>query len=216
MNGGSPLLDSAADNAVEPQPQLQPIPPPLPIQTQPPQGRTMTVTRIHASHRGEVMLMCYVLAPPTDNRDKAKPGIQSIYLLWMNSNLTPVGEDMEPEHVDVAPISLSPCSAPSLPPHCGIHQAHCICSIVLDHDARRAAACAEEARPRRCGRGAPQWTVGGRAAAAGPRRRLVTRHQHHDATAAAMSIADPKVTPAATPAPVQDRGVGINPSMSVS
>jgi len=78
----------------------------------------MTTTRIHASYRGEVMLMGCAPTPPADDCDKAKPGIQSVYRqyrLWMNLNPIFVGEAAEPNHVYVVPISLSPHSMPSLP-----------------------------------------------------------------------------------------------------
>ncbi|KAL6307640.1 hypothetical protein BKA93DRAFT_715904, partial [Sparassis latifolia] len=63
--------------------------PHLPIHTQPPQARTMTIPGIHASHRGEVMSMGYAPPPPPPNvpsETRKAPAIQSVYRLWKNPN----------------------------------------------------------------------------------------------------------------------------------
>jgi hypothetical protein len=57
--------------------------PPRPIQSQPPQGKTMTIPGIHARNRGEVMSMGYV--PPSPAAVEAKTGVSGVYRLWKNS-----------------------------------------------------------------------------------------------------------------------------------
>ncbi|KAI9462294.1 hypothetical protein BJY52DRAFT_1116345 [Lactarius psammicola] len=62
-----------------------PVPlPPRPIQSQPSQGKTMTIPGIHARHRGEVMSMGYVPPSPPAAAD-AKTGVSSVYRLWKHS-----------------------------------------------------------------------------------------------------------------------------------
>jgi len=60
-----------------------PIDVPRPIQSQPSQGKTMTIPGIHARNRGEVMSMGYV--PPSPLAPEAKPGVSSVYRLWKHS-----------------------------------------------------------------------------------------------------------------------------------
>lgn len=65
-------------------------PPPLPqrpIQSQPSQGKTMTIPGIHARNRGEVMSMGYV--PPSPPAPEAKSGVSGVYRLWKHSPATP-------------------------------------------------------------------------------------------------------------------------------
>ena len=98
-------------------------PAPSLIHTQPPQGRTMTIPGIHASHRGEVMSMGHVapVSPATDSKPKGA-AIQSMYRLWKSPILTGQqsqdtqaststspghGEANDRNH-DVAPLSLTP------------------------------------------------------------------------------------------------------------
>jgi len=57
--------------------------PPRPIQSQPSQGKTMTIPGIHARNRGEVMSMGYV--PPSPSTAEAKTGVSSVYRLWKHS-----------------------------------------------------------------------------------------------------------------------------------
>jgi hypothetical protein len=65
-----------------------PVPlPPRPIQSQPSQGKTMSIPGIHARNRGEVMSMGY--APPSPPAPtETKTGVSSVYRLWKYS---PVG-----------------------------------------------------------------------------------------------------------------------------
>ena len=66
--------------------------PPRPIQSQPSQGKTMTIPGIHARHRGEVMSMGYV--PPDPPVPEAKSPVSSVYRLWKHSPTT------QSEHTD--------------------------------------------------------------------------------------------------------------------
>ncbi len=73
-----------------------PVPlPPRPIQSQPSQGKTMTIPGIHARHRGEVMSMGYV--PPSPPAAEAKTGVSSVYRLWKHS---PAAAQSEPASRD--------------------------------------------------------------------------------------------------------------------
>ncbi|KAF8272994.1 hypothetical protein EI94DRAFT_1769569 [Lactarius quietus] len=76
-----------------------PVPlPPRPIQSQPSQGKTMTIPSIHARHRGEVMSMGYV--PPS-------PTLRSVYRLWKQSPTAqsePAGQDDEQAHPPPPPV----------------------------------------------------------------------------------------------------------------
>ena len=84
-------LDSETVNGNEPAPTmttLVPVLPPRPIQSQPSQGKTMSIPGIHARNRGEVMSMGY--APPSPPAPmETKPGVSSVYRLWKYS---PVGQ----------------------------------------------------------------------------------------------------------------------------
>jgi len=93
------------------------------IHTQPPQGRTMTIPGIHASHRGEVMSMGNVapVAPAAESKPKGA-AIQSMYRLWKSPILTgqqsqdaqsspsasPGHGDASDRNHDVVPLSLTP------------------------------------------------------------------------------------------------------------
>ena len=78
-------------NGNEPAPALTTLPPvplpPRPIQSQPSQGKTMSIPGIHARNRGEVMSMGYV-APSPPAPAETKAGVSSVYRLWKYS---PVG-----------------------------------------------------------------------------------------------------------------------------
>ncbi|KAF8559981.1 hypothetical protein OG21DRAFT_1401900 [Imleria badia] len=92
------------------------------IHTQPPQGRTMTIPGIHASHRGEVMSMGNVapVSPVPESKPKGAT-IQSMYRLWkspiltgqqsqetQSSSTSPGRGDVHDRNHDVAPLSLTP------------------------------------------------------------------------------------------------------------
>ena len=95
---------------------------PVPVRTQPPMAKTMTIPGIHASHRGEVMSMGYVAPPPppppasTENRLKT-PAIQSVYRLWKSPTLSGRSleetdsqtqpPDAQEHNTDVVPLTLS-------------------------------------------------------------------------------------------------------------
>jgi len=82
-----------------------PLPPP-PIQSQPSQGKTMTIPGIHARHRGEVMSMGYV--PPDPPAPEAKSPVSSVYRLWKHSPTT------QSEHLDSGIERTSSRSSPVL------------------------------------------------------------------------------------------------------
>jgi hypothetical protein len=78
---------------------LTPTLPQRPIQSQPPQGKTMTIPGIHARNRGEVMSMGYV--PPSPPAPEAKTGVSSVYRLWKHSPVSPSEQldgDADAEH----------------------------------------------------------------------------------------------------------------------
>jgi hypothetical protein len=82
-------LDSEDVNGEGPAPAVAafpPTPPQRPIQSQPSQGKTMTIPGIHARNRGEVMSMGYV--PPSPPAPEAKAGVSSVYRLWKHSPVT--------------------------------------------------------------------------------------------------------------------------------
>lgn len=75
--------------------------PSMPIHTQPPQAKMMTIPGIHASHRGEVMSMGYVPPapppPPTEHKTKTTAGIQSLSRLFnRNPNSAALAESAAP------------------------------------------------------------------------------------------------------------------------
>jgi len=80
--------------------------PPSPIQSQPSQGKTMTIPGIHARHRGEVMSMGYV--PPDPPAPEAKSPVSSVYRLWKHSPTT------QSEHADSGMERTSSRSSPVL------------------------------------------------------------------------------------------------------
>jgi len=104
--------------------------PPRPIQSQPSQGKTMTIPGIHARNRGEVMSMGYV--PPSPSTAEAKTGVSSVYRLWKHSPAAqsePASQDDDEQrpppvlNVDGAestpgsPTATAPLpTAPPLPP----------------------------------------------------------------------------------------------------
>jgi hypothetical protein len=84
-------VDPGTVNGNEPAPAVTTLPsvplPPRPIQSQPSQGKTMSIPGIHALNRGEVMSMGY--APPSHPAlAETKAGVSSVYRLWKYS---PVG-----------------------------------------------------------------------------------------------------------------------------
>ncbi|KAI0004073.1 hypothetical protein BJV74DRAFT_875823 [Russula compacta] len=105
-------LDSQDLNGMSPVPvtDISPSPPPplpqRPIQSQPSQGKTMTIPGIHARNRGEVMSMGYV--PPSPPAPEAKSGVSGVYRLWKHSPAT------QSEHADVDVERASPHSPPVL------------------------------------------------------------------------------------------------------
>ncbi len=90
-------LDSESVNENEPAPAMTTLPPvllpPRPIQSQPSQGKTMTIPGIHARNRGEVMSMGYVPPSPTAPAE-TKTGVSSVYRLWKYS---PVSNSEQPD-----------------------------------------------------------------------------------------------------------------------
>ena len=88
-------LGSETVNAVngnEPAPALSSVPLPRPIQSQPSQGKTMSIPGIHARNRGEVMSMGY--APPSPPAPaETKAGVSSVYRLWKYSPASPEQPD---------------------------------------------------------------------------------------------------------------------------
>jgi len=87
-----------------------PISPPRPIQSQPSQGKTMTIPGIHARNRGEVMSMGYV--PPSPPALEAKTGVSTVYRLWKHSPTT------QSEHADLDAERASSSSPPALSADC--------------------------------------------------------------------------------------------------
>ncbi|KAI0001763.1 hypothetical protein BJV77DRAFT_969552 [Russula vinacea] len=92
-------LDSGDVNGEEPTPTMTVLPP-QPIQSQPSQGKTMTIPAIHERNRGEVMSMGYV------------PHWRHwVYRLWKSSPVTHAETFPEP-----TPPSTARPRAPPLPP----------------------------------------------------------------------------------------------------
>jgi hypothetical protein len=90
-------LDPETVNGNEPAPAMTTLPPvplpPRPIQSQPSQGKTMSIPGIHARNRGEVMSMGY--APPSPPAPvETKTGVSSVYRLWKYS---PVSQSEQPD-----------------------------------------------------------------------------------------------------------------------
>jgi hypothetical protein len=85
-----------------------------PIQSQPSQGKTMTIPSIHARNRGEVMSMGYV--PPSPPAPEVKTGV-SVYRLWKPSPATQTERaDRDGEHTSSSsPPALSPDSMETSP-----------------------------------------------------------------------------------------------------
>ena len=91
--------------------------PPRPIQSQPSQGKTMTIPSIHARNRGEVMSMGYV--PPSPTAAEAKTGVSSVYRLWKNSPASqsdPASQDDEPRPPPVLNGDGAETTMPGSPP----------------------------------------------------------------------------------------------------
>ncbi|KAI9444942.1 hypothetical protein H4582DRAFT_1912246 [Lactarius indigo] len=84
VDGAQVDLDEATESDSTPVTVISPptpVPlPPRPIQSQPSQGKTMTIPGIHARHRGEVMSMGYV-PPSPPAAAEAKTGVSSVYRL---------------------------------------------------------------------------------------------------------------------------------------
>ena len=83
-----------------------PVSPPRPIQSQPSQGKTMTIPGIHARNRGEVMSMGYV--PPSPPAPETKTGVSTVYRLWKHSPAT------QSEHADLDADHASSSSPPAV------------------------------------------------------------------------------------------------------
>ncbi|KAI0274918.1 hypothetical protein BC834DRAFT_21318 [Gloeopeniophorella convolvens] len=105
-----------------PTPVSAPPPPARPIQSQPPQGKTMTIPGIHARNRGEVMSMGYVPpSPPTPEPKSGVAGVSSVYRLWKHSPAAqsePGGQDVERDRSRSPPtvVTSAPEASPVLPP----------------------------------------------------------------------------------------------------
>lgn len=114
--------ESETVNGNEPAPAITTLPPvplpPRPIQSQPSQGKTMSIPGIHVRNRGEVMSMGYAPpSPPTPA--ETKTGVSSVYRLWKYS---PVGHseqldgDGNGEHAGIhSPPVLTADSAEASP-----------------------------------------------------------------------------------------------------
>lgn len=84
-----------------------------------PQGKTMTIPGIHASHRGEVMALGYVApSTPPDNKTRNNPNINTFYRRLMKSPTITSQDISTVEDVGIPhPVSPDPTEAiaPSLP-----------------------------------------------------------------------------------------------------
>jgi len=114
MQLDSPDVDKAGPSAITIIVPPSPMDLPRPIQSQPSQGKTMTIPGIHARNRGEVMSMGYV--PPSPPAPETKPGVSSVYRLWKHS---PTQSEHAEDSIDRAgsqsPPMLSADSAETSP-----------------------------------------------------------------------------------------------------
>ncbi|THH26309.1 hypothetical protein EUX98_g7877 [Antrodiella citrinella] len=117
-----PRTLSRRSNGPEGLPNVDDQPPAVPIHTQPPRPKTMSIPSIHVSHRGDVMSMGYAPPPPPPEPKKAAPvAIQSVYRLWQkpaqeNEQESKGSQEVTPQgarsHDD---ITVPPAASPSPP-----------------------------------------------------------------------------------------------------